>query len=371
MFATKAVQERFSYHGLLPVWSFANAIARAKPDIVIPGDDLATQHLHRLHAQESAKGSRGASICSVIERSLGSPESFASAYSRTAFMRIAKEENVRVPQTEAIEKIQDLRDWIARVGLPTVIKANGTSGGEGVKIIRTMEFESAFAALQAPPVIARAAKRTLFDQDAALLRRALLRERSILSVQSFITGNEATSAVACWNGRVLASLYFEVINKRYAAGPSTVVRLIENNEMISATEKMVRRLNLSGLYGFDFMLEAGTRHAYLIEMNPRSTQVGHLALGPGRDIPAALYAAVSGEPTQPTAAVTDKDTIALFPQEWIRDSSSPYLRSAYHDVPWEEPELIRACIRARKKQQAWRVNKSSVRALNAVGVPRT
>jgi biotin carboxylase len=124
------------------------------------------------------------------------------------------------------------------------------------------------------------------------------------------------------------------------------------------------------LYGFDFMLEAGTRNAYLIEINPRSTQVGHLGLGAGRDIPAALFSAVAGQTIQISPAVTEKDTIALFPQEWIRDSASPYLRSAYHDVPWEEPELVRACIRSRKKRQPWRVQRGALRRLSAVGAPR-
>jgi len=139
---------------------------------------------------------------------------------------------------------------------------------------------------------------------------------------------------------------------------------------MSAAEKIARRLNLSGLCGLDFMLEAATGHAYLIEINPRSTQVGHLSLGPGRDIPAALFAAVTGQEPHTAAPLTTNDTIALFPQEWIRDSASPYLRSAYHDVPWEEPELIRACIQARKKQQNWGKKDSDVRTLSAVEAPR-
>ncbi len=88
-------------------------------------------------------------------------------------------------------------------------------------------------------------------------------------------------------------------------------------------------------------------------MNPRATQVGHLPLGPGRDIPAALYAVLSGQSPQPAPKVTENDTIALFPQEWTRDPQSPFLRSAYHDIPWEEPELVRDCATNRQKQSAW------------------
>jgi hypothetical protein len=122
--------------------------------------------------------------------------------------------------------------------------------------------------------------------------------------------------------------------------------------MAGAAENIARRFKLSGLHGLDFMLEAQTGTAHLIEINPRTTQVGHLALGLERDLPAALYAALTGKDVQPSPKVTENDTIALFPQEWARDPKSESLQSAYHDVPWEEPELIRSCVR-KGKQNAW------------------
>jgi acetyl/propionyl-CoA carboxylase alpha subunit len=161
-----------------------------------------------------------------------------------------------------------------------------------------------------------------------------------------------------------------VLNKGVSAGPATVLRAIEHPEMSAAAVKMVRRLNLSGLHGFDFMLESQTGNAYLIEINPRSTQVGHLTLGLGRDIPAALYSAVSGQPVRPAAKITDDDTFALFPQEWIRDPASAFLQSAYHDVPWDKPELIRACVHARKKQDAWYSQQNRLQAFSVARLPR-
>jgi hypothetical protein len=116
---------------------------------------------------------------------------------------------------------------------------------------------------------------------------------------------------------------------------------------------LARCLELSGLHGFDFMLENTTGRAYLLEMNPRATQVGHLTLGPGRDLPAALYASLTGQDIQPSPLVTEKDTIAIFPHEWIRCSASSFLQSAYHDVPWGEPGLVLAGIRERRKYDGW------------------
>lgn len=366
-----AVRKTHDYRGLLALTSFANAIAGTGPDLLVPGDDLATAHLHRLYHRELRRGGAGEALCALIERSLGSPQSFPVVYARTAFMELAREADIRAPRTEVIGDLHALRKWIARVGLPTVLKANGTSGGDGVRLVRTLEeAERAFRALQAPPLFLRAVKRALVDQDKTLMWPSALRRRSVVNAQEFVAGREATSAVACWKGSVLAGLHFEVVNKRDSAGPSSVVRLIENAEMSVAAETMVRRLNLSGLHGFDFMLEAHTGDAHLIEINPRATQVGHLTLGPGRDLPAALYAALSGEPAHAAAKLTEKDTIALFPQEWMRDPASPFLQSGFHDVPWEEPELLRVCAGKRQKPGAAIFQPSPVQNFSVVRLPR-
>src|SRR5450631_2779330 len=68
---TKAANRIHNYRGLRPLASFAKAIEAANPDLLIPGDDLATQHLHSLYDQECRHGRAGGSICSLIRRSLG------------------------------------------------------------------------------------------------------------------------------------------------------------------------------------------------------------------------------------------------------------------------------------------------------------
>jgi biotin carboxylase len=114
--------------------------------------------------------------------------------------------------------------------------------------------------------------------------------------------------------------------------------------MTLAAEKTIRRLGLSGLHGFDFMLEANTGNAYLIEINARTTQVGHLTLGSGRDLPAALYSAVSNEALR--------------------------LIAAYHDVPWQESELVRTCIQIRPKRKSWYLESDWTQMFSTVRAPR-
>lgn len=346
LLTTKACRRIYRYSNFGSLTLLARAITAAEPRLIIPGDDLATHRLHQLYRRESLHSGKESSISALIERSLGSHENFPILYQRASFMQLAAELGIRVPKTSAIANLDELRRCIAEVGLPLVIKADASSAGEGVKVARTPEeAQRAFRKLHAPPLLARAAKRALFDGDTNLLAPSLLRRRPLVSAQAFVDGREANSTVACWNGTVLASLDFEVVNKKSSTGHATVLRLIDHPEVIHTVQTIVRHLNLSGIHGFDFMLEANTDHAYLIEINPRSTQVGHLRLGPGRDLPAALVAALTGEAASSAPAFVENRTIALFPQEWARDPGSPFLQSAYHDVPWGEPELIRACVK--------------------------
>jgi len=346
---TSVVGKMYSYDSFTPEASFAAAIDASEADLVIPGDDLATCCLYALYQRSRHRGQSGEAHCQLIERSLGPSASFAVASARSALIQLAAQEGIRAPQTGVVADIGDLRRHAERLLFPLVLKADGTSSGEGVKVARTQdEAERAFRSLQSPPSVARAAKRALIDHDLRLVLPLLLRKKKVVNAQEFIDGQDATSLVACWSGKIVASLHFEVVKKQYKNGPASVMRKVDNIEMASATAKIVARLNLSGLHGFDFLLERETGHVYLIEMNPRATQVGHLTLGPGRDLPAALYAHLTGTSLQEAPTLTEKDMIALFPQEWMRNPSSPFLKSAYHDIPWEEPELIRAAAHMAK-----------------------
>jgi len=204
--------------------------------------------------------------------------------------------------------------------------------------------EQAFAELSAPPLALRAVKRALFDQDRTLLKPCIQRSVPVVNAQVQVTGRDATISVACWDGEIVAAIAMEVIKKQTQEGPSSVLRRIDHPEMSLSAERIVQRLGLSGLFGFDFILGEQNNCATLIEMNARATQICHLALGTHHDLPVALAAVVGGEPIPATRPVSDLELIALFPQEWQSDPASEYFTTAYHDVPWGEPRLLKACI---------------------------
>ena len=83
---TRAARETYTYNSLAPLRSLASAITASKPDLILPGDDLATMQLHALYEREFNRGGKTAPICCVIERSLGSPSSFPQVYARAGLL---------------------------------------------------------------------------------------------------------------------------------------------------------------------------------------------------------------------------------------------------------------------------------------------
>jgi glutathione synthase/RimK-type ligase-like ATP-grasp enzyme len=352
----RKISRVYPFRAFTAAQSIRSAIESVKPDLVIPCDDLARECLHGLYADAVPSRERDWDLRALIEHSLGDPSSFATITSRVAMMKLAHDNGIRVPPTVAVNPnaLEIVRRWASEHGFPFVLKADGTSGGRGVRFVETMDvIAGAVRALSAPPRAVRALKRALINRDNNYLRQYFRRTRSVLSAQRFVSGRDANVTVACWKGRVLATISVSVLETLDAQGPASVVRLIDNVEMSRAVERIVSLLKLSGLVGFDFMIEDRTGDAYLIEINPRATQMGHLALGPGHDPVAALCGASLGKDVRERPSVTSNDLLALFPQEWLRNPSSAYLTEAYHDIPEDDPGLVDACVNESAATRIW------------------
>ncbi len=350
----RAVRGTYHYSGLLPIRSLRAAIDAAQPDLVIPCDDLAATHLHHLHALAARSAAESLNVLALLERSLGNPTYFSVVDSRNAFMSLAREEGVGAPNTAIVSSAGNVLSWLKQNGLPAVLKVDGTHGGAGTEIVDHLgDAESSFQKLDAGILVSRVAKHAVLAGDFSGARSWLRNNKSVVNIQSYVPGPDASSSVACWQGEVLAMIQFEVLRKTHPKGSASVLRLIDIPEISATVKKMVARLGLSGLVGFDFILEEQTGRPYLIELNPRATQTCHLRLGEGRDLVAALRSKMSGEALQAVPRMTDNDVVALFPQEWQKDPDSEFIKSAYHDVPWEEPELVRAGIQFRPQSRGW------------------
>jgi hypothetical protein len=342
--AMKAPCRTFLYEAHRAAGSLRRAIEDTQPDLIVPCDDRAVRRLHQLHAQacRSERPWEAASIPALIERSLGASASFPILRRRDSLAALAALQDVRAPPTESVRTVSELRRWVAEHGLPAMLKLDGTSGGEAVvPVYDSAKLGRAFIGMQLRRAGLSRLKQAAQNWDIHLPFDYLNDGPPDISVQAYVPGRPANCAVACWRGDILAATAVETVRLETPLGASCVVRVVEGGQMKAAARAIVRHLGLSGMCGFDFMLDDASGVAHLIEINPRATQVNHLRLGAGHDLPTALRLALEGLPPSVPPPVAEAD-IALFPQEWSRDRNSPHLLSTgYDDIPYEEPELLR------------------------------
>src|ERR1700722_19288142 len=327
-------------HGLSEI---IRTVESRPPDLLVPGEEHAINFMRTLYRRAiGGKGRDAGQMAALIEASLGSPSAFVFAAQKSRLVSLAQREGLLVPATTVVDDVRELRRLVAKAQFPLVLKQDGSSGGQGVRIVsNAADAEQSFVELRTSAGPRAAVKMALKKLDLSYLD-GLYRKRPAISLQEYIVGRPANRAVVCHRGEVLAGLSVEALQTSDATGPATVIRVLDSPEMSDAAARMVRHLGLSGFVGFDFMLEAVTGRAYLIEMNGRPTQICHLALDADSDMISALAARLSPVVLRRTIPNIDGPTVALFPQESWRDPDSGYLTTAFHDVPRHVPEFIAA-----------------------------
>lgn len=321
------------YSSLAPMDCLNQAIAAAKPDLIVPCDDLAA----RLVTQVQGEPLPG----------------------RLDFLSRAAEAGAPVAASEDIAAEKDLGAAIARLGLPLVLKLDHSWGGEGVLLASSrQEATKAFRRLGRQSRF-RNILRALRGRGMHFLTQALYPVLPRITAQRFISGTAATSSLACWRGEVVAGHHFDVRVMTTPTSPASVIAISECRQMAACAETVARAFHLSGLFGLDYIRD-DRGQIHLLEMNRRATPTMHLALE--QDLTASLLQA-AGFAASFRPPVTDKKQIALFPREWLRDPASPWLARAYHDVPWDDPEVMRACVQAGSAEARARLRPSGEAAL--------
>ena len=327
--------------------SLNDAITTSAPDLIVPSNDGVVRQLHELHRTKPE-------LRSLIERSLGSPAGYDILASRAEVMNVAQELGVRIAHTKTISTVQELREWFSQPDAKGVLKLDGTYAGKGVQVVSSFaQAEQALTLMSRPPRAMEAWGRWFALRDAMAVWNCKNHRPQSLTMQHYVVGRPANTLMACRNGKVLATVTVEAIKTEGATGPASVVRLIDNEEIRMAAERIATRLQLSGFHGLDFMLEDATGDAYLIELNPRTTQLGHLPIAGQGDLAHVLCLAFGGTDSASPMKPPVEKTIAFFPQVLASSANWLYAENAYVDVPWEEPELVRQLTRRDWRERRW------------------
>lgn len=336
----------YQYRSRNSVAELERALAASAPEIVVPCDDRAVWQLHDLHASRP-------DLRELIETSLGQAAAFPILRSRSRLMEVARDCGVRVPESQALESASDVHEWYRTHPGPAVVKVDGTWGGSGVQIVHSAEEAlRAWQRFSMPERRGSSLKRWLVNDDPLAFWKG---PSPHISIQRFIPGRPANCMIAAWRGRLLGIVSVEVLCTQGRTGASTIVRLVRNGEMVRNAERLTGRLGLSGFHGLDYMLEEQSDTPFLIELNPRCTQLGHLLLPEQGDLAGSLCAQLGARSRGGAQAEVpiDRDVIAFFPQALAWNPDSPYMQQCHHDIPWTQPELLRELLRDPWAERRW------------------
>ncbi|RRA47487.1 ATP-grasp domain-containing protein [Acidipila sp. EB88] len=311
------VHQRFSYSVGGRVRSIRNAIEKSGADFILPADDLAVWALHEVMEQHP-------SLAPLVERSLGNPRFQPFVRSRFELLALAHRLGIAVPETELIHQPSDLNSWSESGETSFIMKKDGTWGGSGVRVVRTAEeAQQVYARLLEPESLSSKLLCLLRNGDYAAFSKLRCLPEPEITAQAMIAGVPANSMYVCDRGRILGEVQARVVVTKGKTGPSLVIQLMNDRRITRAARLLARELELSGCFGLDFMID-GRGEPLLIELNPRFTQLGPLAVAGQPDLAGLLYAHWTGAPVPEPGHPDLEASVSFYPEgeRWTREAAS-------------------------------------------------
>lgn len=281
------------------------------PHLLLAGDDRA----FLLITQCAANGQIRPAARQLLERSIPAREILGKFHRESDFIA----NFTTLPCTPPPSVIQptwpEIVQFAEEQGFPFLFKRDGYNAGYGISICDSMAQAEA-----------------LFSTMAG----------SHFLIQRLIDGEPCQVIVSGFAGQASAAMGLRQIEACWKNGPSSVLQFLAHDLMLASARTIYEQCGLSGFAGIDFMLDKQNR-AWLLELNPRIVPAAHLGQLFGINLVGALIAAIKGAPYTPVSPRTI-DKVALFPNECIRNSSSTHLHENYHDVPWDDPGILKTII---------------------------
>ena len=319
--------------------AFGKMAAEVSPRLVLPCDDNSVRLLQSLILAPPAALPAAArfTLGSLVRESLGDPRFYLTSVDKLLLAPAAEALGVRVPPYRIVSRLQDAEAFAATHGYPVVLKLGHGTAGQWVRIPSDRAgLARSFAELMS-------ASMPVLGESTA--RRVL--------VQAHIEGSIVLQSIVAWQGAVLAGYAREkLVSDPPPKGPSTVSRTFHCPEARAFAERLAVGFGMNTFFGVEFIAEQRTGKLYLLEINRRITPGTHVGTLVDVDLCAALHAVLNGrEPKGRRDLVQGEEHVfAHFPQEWLRDPMSHYLRECRVDLPWDDPELLEAMLAMRQEQ---------------------
>ena len=311
-------------------------IDKVAPQMLVPCDEMAVRLLFLLvlDPPPGLKPELRATLGTLVQHSLGDRAFYATSIDKTLLPAAASALGVRVPPHAVVARAAEAIAFAEQCGYPVVLKRRFGFAGDGNAIVNS------------PEELRQAVQRLLRPDQLDLGEHALPQ----LLVQGYITGAHHSQALVALNGVPLAGFAWDrFVATRSIAGQTTVLRFVDSPETRMFSEKLGRGFGLSGFFNAQFIVEAATGAAHLLEINRRIVTHMHLGERVGADLGVALYRALSGASPMPAPPLDPAagNAVVVFPRQWLSDPESRYLTEYPVDVPWDEPELIQAMLAMR------------------------
>lgn len=331
-------------HGYLT--ALVRAVESWQPALVVPGDEPTARFIHQVvHAPEAGRQATvPAPVLAILERSLGNSECYGALLNKRTTRALAVSLGIEVPEQVPASSLAEAVAAADTIGYPVVLKRAVGYGGDGVIVcrdagaLRRAWRRSTSPTSNLPRRLENLARRGIGDP----LGAAWHPTDQGIDIQRFVAGRAAGYSLVAVRGRCLAGFSVVAEQQDPVSSASTVVRFVENPQMEQAAAALAAHCGYTGFLQFDFIVDDATGRSLLLESNPRPTPATHLGAMAGTDLCAALLGGLDGSLREPPQKAREGAVVALFPQEWARQPSSPYLHDAYHDVPWDEPALVKA-----------------------------
>ncbi len=337
------------------------AILAFHPRFVVPCDEAAAHLLQNMAlAWDGARAPGGQFrvamppiVRETLLRSLGEARTFPVRSSRPLARRMAAGLGIPAPPSAPVPYLQVAKGFARDNGWPVVLTREGRTGGDRVRVCYDLdELRASYADLTYTEPPRRGlgwALRYAWHSVATGLHvigdlTQPLQDGPQLAIEIMPPGRPASYSAVSLDGRWLGG--FAAVSERVYppnSAASSAVRLVNDPGMTDAARKLVGRLGFSGFSGLDFRHDEATGKLWFLKFNPRPTPLTHLGGFAGGDLCAALLAAsTNAHPVPPTKF--REATVALFPQDWIRDPDAEDRGTDIADLPVDDDRLTTALM---------------------------